>query len=66
MALVKGLFRRAVETGEGYRRLDAEKVRLIRKMLKGGATLRETADRFGVGRTTIGDIRSGKNWVHVD
>lgn len=65
MAIDKGMFRRAVETGEGNRRLTPAKVRLIREMLSDGGTLRAVAARFRVSCTAIGDVKSGKSWSHV-
>jgi DNA invertase Pin-like site-specific DNA recombinase len=43
-------------------KLTEAQVREIRAAL---GTQVEIAKRFGVGRSTIGDIRSGKLWTHI-
>lgn len=40
-------------------------IREIRKRHAAGETQRELASAFGVGKSTIGKITTGKNWSHV-
>lgn len=55
--------RRGVRNGSA--KLTPEKVRHIRTLVKIGVSQRNIAGRFGVSRATIGDIVTGKHWVHV-
>lgn len=65
MALVRGLFSRAVRTGEGNRKLNPEKVRGIRRMVSKGATHLETAKHYKIGSSTVGNVVSRQTWGHV-
>ena len=49
----------------GASKLDADKVRQIRKMREAGATYPQIASKFGVKRGAVGDIIRGKTWAHV-
>jgi hypothetical protein len=46
-------------------RLTAEKVRQIRRAYRDGERVVDIADRYGMTRTAIGDVLSGRNWGHV-
>lgn len=46
-------------------RLDENQVRLIKKLLLSNKSCQEIANQFGVGRTTIGEIKAGRNWSHI-
>lgn len=50
----------------GRGKLDAAKVREIRRLLLSGATHAAVADRYGVSKSTISQIARGKIWAHVD
>lgn len=53
-------------TENGLAKLNDGKVRSIRLLLaEGQLTHGEIAERFGVGRTTIGNIKKGLIWRHV-
>ncbi|MCF0126444.1 MAG: HNH endonuclease [Clostridia bacterium] len=49
----------------GRAKLDEDKVREIKKLLKEGLSLSEIGAIYGVGKTTISDIKNGKRWKHV-
>ncbi|MBK9216951.1 MAG: hypothetical protein IPM59_15425 [Chloracidobacterium sp.] len=57
--------RQAIGEGNGTARLTVAKVREIKSMLAGGATLVATAARFGVCKKTIWNIKKGRYWRHV-
>ena len=65
MPLVRRLFRRATETGEGNRILTPETVRMVRAMRAAGESQRAVARVLGIGATTVADIDSGRNWGWV-
>ncbi len=46
-------------------KLDSRKVRIIRALVKHGATLRSVAHRFGVSHPAIGQIVHGRAWRRV-
>lgn len=46
-------------------KLTAEKVREIRILLKQGVSTVQLGKQFGVDRTTIRAVKSGKTWKHV-
>lgn len=46
--------------------LDENKVRQIRNMFKDGWTLTAVANAMGVSRRTVGRIRDGETWTHVE
>lgn len=46
----------------GRNKLTEQDIYDIREMIEQGYYLREIADKFGVGISTIFDIKSGKNW----
>lgn len=52
-------------TSHGIARLDPARVLAIREMSAAGASARCIADAFGVGRTTVQAILSGRTWSHV-
>ena len=56
---------RLIKQGPGTRKLDEEQVRKIKGLLAEGLGTVELAARFNVARTTIYDIKSGRNWGHV-
>lgn len=58
--------RQAKGVGHGVAKLTPEKVRHIRTLAKMGAMRQSIANRFGVGKTTIGEIIAGKRWKHVE
>ena len=49
-------------TRQGHARLTAEQVLEIRRRLAAGEMQRDVAARFGVHKTTISQIKRGKNW----
>lgn len=49
-----------------FSKLNEEKVRKIKKLLKQRHTSVEIAKRFKVSISTISKIKSGKNWAHVE
>jgi len=55
----------AVGTQKGSAKLDDEKVREIRRRLAAGECRKELALAFGVSRTTIRDLATGRSWRHV-
>ncbi len=61
----KGRGRNGRLAGEhhGSAKLSEARVVVIRALLRDGLSLREIAARFGVGGTTIHDIKHGKRWV---
>jgi len=63
--LVRGLFRRAIETQEGNRKLTPEKVRDLRRMLDEGHSQSAVARTLGVAASTVGDVKNGRNWGWV-
>ena len=48
-----------------FAKLDDEKVREIRLLLKSGLSKQKIASRYAVGVATVGDIKLGKTWRHV-
>lgn len=58
----RGSLGRPIGAANTKTKLDADKVRQVRTSHDSARSL---ARRFGVNRTTIGDIRNGKNWRHV-
>lgn len=53
--------------GEGHwnRRLDADKVRLIRDRRAAGASARAIADAVGVSKECVKDVLANRTWKHV-
>lgn len=49
----------------GHAKLTEQNVRVIRKLLVGGVSKPEIGRRFGVDRSVISMISSGKRWRHV-
>lgn len=49
----------------GNSRLTPDKVQEIRKLLGDGATILDIADQYGIGRTTVWNIRYDRTWRHV-
>lgn len=50
----------------GNSKLTVDQVKEIMALKGTGILLREVADKFGVGITTISDLWKGKRWKHVD
>lgn len=48
--------------GKGYRKLTEAQVRELKGLLREGAQTAEMADRFGISRTHVSRIRTGKAW----
>lgn len=46
-------------------KLTEEQVQEIKRLLARGAGYRFLAERYGVSRTTIGEIARGQRWQHV-
>jgi hypothetical protein len=58
-----------IPAGEGHpsAKITEDQVREIRRLIKEGTlTQSAIAERFGVDRTTICNIKKGKTWAHVD
>jgi DNA invertase Pin-like site-specific DNA recombinase len=52
--------------GRGQRlKLDADKVRLIRRRIAAGVSQRDIAKELGIGASTVGSVNSGATWGHV-
>lgn len=49
----------------GRAKLNEQDVLEIRKLLQEGLSSSKIANRFGVGKTAISDIKNGKTWSHV-
>jgi len=60
---LKGRTARGEEVGGA--RLSAEQVRVIRRLVSEGLTQRTVAQNYGVTRSTVGHICSGKRWRHL-
>lgn len=45
--------------------LTDDQVREIKLALRGGASVKEVAEKFGISPTTIYAIRRGSRWAHV-
>jgi len=50
----------------GRKKLTEDDVREIRALVAGGVTKTDVAAQFGIGRTTVRHIVTGKNWRHVE
>tara|TARA_A100000172_G_scaffold10838_1_gene5777 strand:- start:458 stop:655 length:198 start_codon:yes stop_codon:yes gene_type:complete len=57
-----GFFKAQQAQGRGNRKLDAERVREIKRRLGDGERVVVLAKEFRVGETTIREIASGKRW----
>ena len=53
-------------TEHGRKKLTEDDVREIRALVAGGVTKTDVAAQFGIGRTTVRHIVTGKNWRHVE
>jgi transposase len=49
----------------GAAKLTDAKVREIFRLSKDGLSRKEIAQKYGVGRSLIGNIIRGQNWVHI-
>lgn len=49
----------------GFSKLTAHDVRLIRELLSAGLKLRVIAEKFEVSIPAISDIKHGRRWAHV-
>jgi len=56
----------SVGSDVGTSKLDEEKVRQIKKLLKTDLVAREIAEMFNVCRSTIKEINRGATWKHVE
>lgn len=50
---------------QGRAKLTEQDVRSIRKLRTNGASLKYLAEKFNVGKTTIGHLLNGDTWKHV-
>ena len=49
----------------GSAKLTESIVRVIKKQLANGVTIKKVAEQHGVARATVSDIKHGRTWVHV-
>jgi hypothetical protein len=63
--LAKGRAWKGREVGTGPKKLDADRVREIRRLLGGGVTHRAIAAQMGIDRTTVSQVARGRTWRHV-
>lgn len=49
----------------GRAKLNEENVLEIKKLLRSGLSYSKIAEKFGVGKTAISDIKNGKTWSHI-
>ena len=61
----KTLTQRLQARGPGSRKLTEDQVRDIKRRLSTGESAAEISRVYGRGKTTIGDIASGRNWSWV-
>ncbi len=45
--------------------LSSEQVANIKRLLSAGETCRKIGSMFGVGRSTVGEIKRGRTWTHI-
>jgi hypothetical protein len=57
---------RAQGSSHGLAKLSEENIPMIFGLSRSGHVQREIAERFGVSRTKIGQILTGRAWTHVD
>ncbi|MGM1447547.1 NUMOD3 domain-containing DNA-binding protein [Bacillus cereus group sp. BceL305] len=49
----------------GMAKLDEDKVREIKRLLKEGVGIMDIAEKFNVSRQTISGIKNGRRWAHI-
>ena len=64
--LVRPFFATQRAEGRGYRRLDEDRVREIKKLLVDGARVIDVAKDFRVGVTTVYEIKRGERWGYCE
>jgi DNA invertase Pin-like site-specific DNA recombinase len=61
----KNWFAKQREAGRGNMKLDEDDAMDIKLRLKSGESVRSIRDRYGIGRTTVYNIKNGATWAQV-